>query len=221
MYPDCLEYCVPGDGACCLNCLAAWIYLDASQGPVLGRDFNTHLAEYRPYYRNKIVFPLTIIVAGGLQKTFELGEENDFFDYLLVSPLASFKWRDSADMIGLTNFTQMDIEVTVYDQSTDRVQEIQLYKPDPEFVWKNGDGNAPNKNQYKKMRLINYKNVHFNLILEKYHPLLSPQPILNAPTHVQTPGPIGGAPAQVQTPDGVGDTLPQDGVDPPGVLTHF
>ena len=78
MYPDCLEYCVPGDGACCLNCLAAWIYLDASQGPVLGRDFNTHLAEYRPYYRNKIV------VAGGLQKTFKLGEENDFFDVPLA-----------------------------------------------------------------------------------------------------------------------------------------
>ena len=44
IYPHCNEYIVPGDGACCLNCLAAWIYLDAKQGPALSRDFNTHIA---------------------------------------------------------------------------------------------------------------------------------------------------------------------------------
>ena len=171
MYPDSLEYCVAGDGACCLKCLAAWIYLDSSQGPLLGRDLNTHLAEYRPYYREKIVFPLTITVAGGQRKTFDIGEENDFFDYLVESPQASFIWRESADMIGLTNFTQMEIEVVVYNQITDKVEETQVYNPD--FCWSNGDANAPNRNKYPKMRLINYKNVHFNLILHKNYPLLS------------------------------------------------
>ena len=123
LYPNSLEYCVLGDGACCLNCLAAWIYLDSSQGPVLGRDLNTHMAEYREYYSDKIVFPLTITVSGGQRKTFDLGEENYFFDYLVVSPLASFIWRESADMIALTNFTQMEIEVSVYNQITDKVEE--------------------------------------------------------------------------------------------------
>ena len=73
LHPDCLEFCVPGDGACCLNCLAAWIYLDFTQGPQLGRDLNTHLAQYREYYKNKLVFPLTITVSGGVLKTFEKG----------------------------------------------------------------------------------------------------------------------------------------------------
>ena len=90
---------------------------------MLGRDLNTHMAEYREYYSDKIVFPLTITVSGGQRKTFDLGEENDFFDYLVVSPLASFIWRESADMIALTNFTQMEIEVSVYNQITDKVEE--------------------------------------------------------------------------------------------------
>ena len=115
LHPDCVEFCIPGDGACCLNCLAAWIYLDATYGARLGRDLNTHLAQYREYYKNKLVFPLTITVSGGLLKTFDKGEEDDFFDYLRESPEASYMWRESADMIGLTNFTQMEVEVNVYN----------------------------------------------------------------------------------------------------------
>ena len=78
LHPDCVEFCVPGDGACCLNCLAAWIYLDETQGPILGRDLNTHFAQYREYYTNKLVFPLTINISGGLLKTFDTGEEDEF-----------------------------------------------------------------------------------------------------------------------------------------------
>ena len=47
LHPDCIEFVVPGNGACCLNCLAAFIYLDANEGPKLGRDLNTHMATYR------------------------------------------------------------------------------------------------------------------------------------------------------------------------------
>ena len=175
LHPDCLEYCVRGDGACCLNCLAAWIYLDATHGPVLGRDLNTHLAQYRPYYKNKLPIPLTVTVSGGLLRTFDKGEEDDFFDYLLESPEASFMWRESADMIGLTNFTQMEVEVNVYNTKTDRVT-TQIYKPDPEFPWNSDDANSPNIDNYEKMTLLNYENVHFNLIVKRDHPLLQQDP---------------------------------------------
>ena len=47
LHPDSYEYCVPGDGACCLNCLAAWIYGDYTKGPRESRNLNTHLGEYR------------------------------------------------------------------------------------------------------------------------------------------------------------------------------
>ena len=118
LHPNSLQFCVPGDGACCLNCLAAWILLDVSKGPQLDRDFNTHLAEYRLYYKDKLAFPLTFIIAGGERRVFDEGEENAFFDMLVTSPEACYMWRGSADIIGATNFTQMSIEVTVYNQHT-------------------------------------------------------------------------------------------------------
>ena len=171
-YPDSKEFCVTGDGACCLNCLAAWICLDPSQGPVLGRDMNTHIAEYRPYYKEKLAFPLTITIAGGKRVVCKEGEEDKFFDTLVSSREASYIWRESHDMVALANFTQMDVEVVVYDQKTGIVEEPnQLYKPDPNFPWKKEDANAPNDNKYEKMVLLNYKNCHFNLIIKESHPL--------------------------------------------------
>ena len=76
-------------------------------------------------------------------------------------------------MIGLTNFTQMEVEVNVYNSETETVQ-TQIYKPDPEFPWSDNDANAPNTNHYEKMTLINYENVHFNLIVKRDHPLILP-----------------------------------------------
>ena len=181
--PDSKEYCVIGDGACCLNCLAAWIFLDPKEGPTLGRDLNTHIAEYRPYYKNKLSFSLTITNGGGERQVFEEGEEDKFFNTLVTSSAASYMWRESHDMIALSNFTNMEVEVIVYDQKTNKIEEpSQQYKPDPEFPWNKDDANSPNENnQYNKMRLLNYKNCHFNLIVRDDHPLVS-QPKTN-PTH--------------------------------------
>ena len=177
LYPDSLQFCVPGDGACCLNCVAAWILLDVARGPQLARDLNTHLAEYRPYYINKLSFPLTITIAGGERIVYDEGEENDFFDMLVTSPEACFMWRGSADVIGLTNFTNMKIEIAIYNQDTNTVEEIQKYEPDLKFPWKSEDANAPRNNNYPDMKLLNYKNTHFDLIVQKGHPLLGHVPV--------------------------------------------
>ena len=76
------------------------------------------------------------------------------------------------DIIGLTNFTQMKIEIAVYNQHTNMVEEIQTYAPDQSFPCKLEDTNVPKPNQYPDMKLFNYKNTHFDLIVEKGHPLL-------------------------------------------------
>ena len=84
-------------------------------------------------------------------------------------------WRESHDIIALANFTKMPIEVVVYDQETNTIEEpTQKYNPDPEFPWNANDANAPNDNQYEKMHLLNYKNSHFNLIVKEDHPLANP-----------------------------------------------
>ena len=172
MYDDSKEYHVSGDGACCLNCLAAWIYLNVKEGPALSRDLNTHMGEYREYYKDKISFPLTITLAGGERRIFDVGEEDIFFDTLVASPDVTYMWRGCADLIAIANLTKMDIEVVVYDQ-TIKVVELptQQYKPDPKFPWREEDVNALRNNNYEKIRLLNYKNTHFNLILQEGHPL--------------------------------------------------
>ena len=179
LYHDSLQFCVPGDGACCLNCVAAWILLDVLRGPQLARDLNTHLAEYREYYIEKLTFPLTITSAGGERRIYDEGEENEFFEMLVTSPEACFMWRGSADVIALADFTQMKIEIAVYNQHTDKVEQIQNYEPDLGFPWKPEDANAPRQNNYSGMKLLNYKNTHFDLIVKKGHSLLCQVPLDN------------------------------------------
>ena len=145
--------------------------------------------EYRPYYINKLTFPLTITIAGGERIVYDEGEENDFFDMLVTSPEACFMWRGSADVIGLTNFTNMKIEIAIYNQDTNTVEEIQKYEPDLKFPWKSEDANAPRNNNYPDMKLLNYKNTHFDLIVNQGHPLLGQE---NEKGHVtnEMPTPI-------------------------------
>ena len=65
-------------------------------------------------------------------------------------------------MLALANFTKMEIDVVVYDQENEVVEEpTQEYKPDPDFPWKQEDANSPNDNKYEKMRLLNYKKLPF------------------------------------------------------------
>ena len=47
------EYVVKGDGPCLLRTAAAHMEGNEENGPSLARDRNTHLSEYRPYYKEK------------------------------------------------------------------------------------------------------------------------------------------------------------------------
>ena len=63
-------------------------------------------------------------------------------------------WKAINDMITLANFTNMEIEVWVYDHNTVQLEEPpQTYKPDPELPWKQEDTNSLNYNRYEKMKL--------------------------------------------------------------------
>ena len=66
LHPESVEFCVPGNRACCLNCLAAFIYLDPNEGPILGRDLNTHIATYRSEYLKRLIFPRSVTVGSQL-----------------------------------------------------------------------------------------------------------------------------------------------------------
>ena len=137
-------------------------------GPQTGRDLNTFIASYREHYEPLMEFPMDIVIGvGGKKIRFEVGEEDSFFNTLVSSQEISFMWRNGIDIQALTDMTNMPIEVTLFDPQSNSVENIQTFEPTPNFPWKENDPNKPEKRKYNRtiMKLINYKNLHFNLIV--------------------------------------------------------
>ena len=165
------EYVVKGDGPCLLRTAAAHIEGNEDNGPIMGRNLNTHLSEYRPYYKDKIGdFPIEVTIGvNGESKVFEPFES--YFDWLQESKKAAYMWRNGVDMIALSNMTHMDIDVVVYEKGSK--PELFVFKPDPEFPWEEDDKMKPIDGNVKqgKMTVLNWKNVHYNLIVGPNHML--------------------------------------------------
>ena len=108
---------------------------------------------------------------------FEEGEEDNFFDTLVESKECSFTLRGCVDVVAMCNLTQVNVDIDIFDPTTGKVVEKQSYKPDEDFPWLEEDANKPSKLFYNQnisnMKLINYKDSHFNLIIEKYNILIS------------------------------------------------
>ena len=169
LHPNSLEYLADGNGACCVNCVAMWIFLNETEmGPQTDRDLNTFIALYRDHYEPLMEFPMDIVIGvGGKRIRFEKGEEESFFNPLVSSQEMSFMWRNGFDIQALTDMTNMPIEVTLYDPATHLVENIQTFQPSPNFPWKENDSTKPVTHKYNKtmIKFINYKNTHFNLIV--------------------------------------------------------
>ena len=125
------EYVVKGDGPCFCRTTAAHVYGDEEKGIELARDLNTHMALNRDYYVNKISadFPLEITIGiSGENKWFE--NSHDYFDWLLESKQAAYRWRTCVDVIAMANMAQMDIDIVVHEEGTLPV--LRHFCPNPE-----------------------------------------------------------------------------------------
>ena len=126
---------------------------------------------YREVYLPKIEadFPLTVLIGtSGQTKTFDKGEEQDFFDWLVEDPSAVYMWRGCMDILAVSNMLRMKVECIVYEAGS--VPEVYNFSPDPEFPFLIEDKmkpKDPTELKYPKMTLLNYKNNHLNLIVEK------------------------------------------------------
>ena len=167
------EYVVKGDGPCLLRTVAAHISGYEHEGLQYARNLNTHLATYRPYYKEKISadFPLLVTISvKGETKLFHTCDE--YFDWLAESKEAVFMWRGCVDVLAISNMAHMEIYIVVHEDGMK--PELQTYKPDPEFPWLEEDKMKPkykNELQQGKMSVLNWKNVHFNLIVSQTHML--------------------------------------------------
>ena len=81
-------------------------------------------------------------------------------------------WRNCVDIMALSNMAHMDIDVVVYERGSK--PDMFVFKPDPEFPWKQEDKMKPTDVSVKKqgkMTILNWKNVHYNLIVGPNHML--------------------------------------------------
>ena len=76
-------------------------------------------------------------------------------------------WRNGFDIQALTDMINISIEVTLFDPKTNLVENVQTFVPSPNFPWKENYSMKPNIHKYKRnmIKLLNYKNQHFNLIV--------------------------------------------------------
>ena len=82
-------------------------------------------------------------------------------------------WRGSIDVVAICNLTQL--QVNIFDPEKGAVVERQSYEPVVDFPWLVEAANKPSKlfsnQKIKTMKLISYKETHFNIITDKDHPL--------------------------------------------------
>ena len=170
-----LEYVVTGDGPCLLRTTAAHTEGGEEGGPQLGRDLNTHQGMYRDEYIEKIrhLFPLEITIGvNGESKRFDIGQEQDYFNWLVSSKKSAFMWRGCLDLLGTANMAKMDIDVIVHENGSE--PEVIHFSPIENFPWNEFDPqkpNYPNERRHGKMTVLNWKNLHFNLIVSPSHML--------------------------------------------------
>ena len=68
----------------------------------------------------------------------------------------------------LTSYLQMDVDCIVYQENI--MPEVRHFCPDPNFPWNKADTGKPENpttRMHPKMNILNYKDTHFNLVIEK------------------------------------------------------
>ena len=81
-------------------------------------------------------------------------------------------WRGCIDVMAICNMAQMDIDIIIHEKG--HKAQLRSFEPDPKFPWKEEDPMKPtdiNKRKQGKMTVLNWKDLHFNLIVNREHML--------------------------------------------------
>ena len=168
------EYIVKGDGPCLLRTTAAHIEGDEDKGIEMARNLNTHLALNRELYKEKlssIDFPMEVTI-GVKGQTKSFSNSDEYFDWLQEAKEAAYMWRGCIDVMAICNMAQMDIDIIIHEKG--HKAQLRSFEPDPKFPWKEEDPMKPtdiNKRKQGKMTVLNWKDLHFNLIVNREHML--------------------------------------------------
>ena len=159
-------YCVPGDGACGPNSIAAHLFKDEVYGPKLKRQMNIFMVKHwERKYKNKTQcsqgHPFKRRLANFEEVSFT--DSIKLLEFLEKSEDAAYMWTDSEDLIVVADMYQLKIQVISTTGENDKNPRVYWILPDEEMKQF-----AELKDvELDDMTLLHERDTHFNLIVAK------------------------------------------------------
>ena len=162
---DDVVYVVPRDGACGLNCEAAFLFNDEVYGPQLRKKMNCFMAEhwnlrYKFITKCSSKTPFVRKLRGGEVK---FTDPEELLKYLKESDEAAFMWTECEDLAVLSDMYQFRIKIITMKGPSDNNVSVTLIYPDvslEQFA-------ELKKVELGEMTLLHEDNSHFNLVINK------------------------------------------------------
>ena len=159
-----LLYCVPGDGACGPNSIAAHLFKDEVFGPKLKRKINDFKVEHwhRKYkFKTQCTVESPFIRRIGNRGKISFTDPEKLFEYLKNTDEADFMWTDCEDLIVVADMFQVKIKVITTKGENDE---------NPSANWIYPDDEMQEFAELKDVKLddivlLHENDTHFNLII--------------------------------------------------------
>ena len=129
-------YCVPGDGACGPNSIAAHLFKDEVFGPKLKRRINGFKVEhwYRKYqFKTQCTVESPFIRRIGNRGKISFTDPEKLFEYLKNTDEADLMWTDCEDLIVVADMFQVKIKVITTKGENDENPIVNWIYPDEEM----------------------------------------------------------------------------------------
>ena len=159
-------YVVPGDGACCPNCAAAFFFHDEVFGPKLRMRMNQFFVKHwKTKYQS--ICPCsqeTPFVRMTSEGEVSYNDPEELFKYLLSENKKTYSmWSDCVDLVVIADLYQVDIKVITIRSQSDKNPTVNWIYAD-----KNMEKFAELKNvKQNDMVLLHEEDSHYNLIISK------------------------------------------------------
>ena len=159
-----LLYCVPGDGACGPNSIAAHLFKDEVFGPKLKGKINDFKVKHwhRKYkLKTQCTVESPFIRRIGNRGKISFTDPDKLFEYLKETDEAAFMWTDCEDLIVVADMFQVKIKIITTKGENDENPSVNWIYPDEEMK----EFAELKDVKIDDIVLLHENDAHFNLII--------------------------------------------------------
>ena len=166
---------IPGNGSCQPSAKAAILLQDPNRGPQLAIEENSYIVEHwEKMFRHFYDFPQTLKLGGG--KNLVCQTEQDFLEFLVLNPEASYMWADHHQLQVTSNLYNTNIQVlTINDKGEGSILKEPI-RPNPAMAaYSIVPSTTPNGEKVDMPEVwLRYMNGnHYDALLKDNHPLIT------------------------------------------------